>query len=84
MKKYVTGLFAVVLAISASAFTSGHTILGSYYRDGNTIVPITQNGFCDVGTNFCTYDLIPGREDNGDPANYQGVGTEDKQWVPLP
>lgn len=84
MKKYFVGLFALVLAVSASAFTSGLATLGSYYRDGNTIVPITTNGVCDAGSNFCTYNLIPGREDNGDPANYEGVGTEDKQWVPLP
>lgn len=82
MKKYVTGLFAVVLAISASAFTSGHATLGAYYREGDTIKPIPFEGDCIPGSNFCTYDLIPGHEDNGNPANYEGVGTEDKQWVP--
>lgn len=84
MKKYFVGLFAVVLAISASAFTSGQATQGSYYRKGDFIVPITTAGDCIPGSNFCTYDLIPGREDNGDPANYEGVGTEDKQWVTLP
>ena len=78
------GLFAVILAIGASAFTTSLTTLGSYYRDGNTIVAITPNGFCDAGSNFCTYNLIPGRPDNGDPVNYEGVGTQDKQWVPTP
>lgn len=84
MKKYFVGLFAVVLAISASAFTSGQATLGSYYRNGDTIKPIPFDGDCVVGTNFCTYNLIPGHEDNGELANYEGVGTEDKQWVPLP
>lgn len=84
MKKYVTGLFAVVLAISASAFTSGHSTLGSYYKDGNTIVLITTAGYCDKGFDFCTYDLIPGREDNGLPENYVGVGSGNEMWVSQP
>ena len=78
-------LLAAVLVAAGSAFTIAPKVtLGSYYRDGDTIVPRTTDGFCDPGSDFCTYDLIPGHADNGDPANYEGVGTEDKQWVPTP
>lgn len=84
MKKYFVGLFAVILAIGASAFTKVQPTLGSYYKSGNSIVAITPNGFCDDGSDFCTYNLIEGRPDNGVPENYEGVGTENKHWVPLP
>lgn len=83
MKKYFIGLTALVLAIGASAFTTiTNTLEGTYYRDGNTIVLITTQGVCDSGSNFCTYTLKAGQPDNGDPVNYDGVGTEDKQWIP--
>ncbi len=84
MKKFQLFLMAALITAAASAFTTQPTTLGSYFKDGESIVPITTDGFCDAGVNFCTYTLIPGRDDNGDPANYEGVGTEDKQWVPLP
>lgn len=86
MKKYLTGIFAVMLALCASAFTSisSQKTEGEYYRNGDTIVPLTPNGTCLSGSNFCTYTLIEGMEDNGDPSHYEGVGTENKQWVPLP
>ncbi len=82
MKKYFVGLFAVILAIGASAFTGAQTTLGAYYNNNGVIVPITTSGFCDTGSDYCTYDLISGREDNGDPANYVGVGDPGLKWVP--
>ncbi len=90
MKKYFIGLFAFVLAIGASAFTKvpvAKTSGGYYFDPGSgKIVPLSPHGVCVVAdADFCTYDLISGRDDNGDPQNYQGVaGEEGEQWIVLP
>ena len=81
-KKYLPGLMAIALAISASAFTSRHSMDQLYYRNGDVIAPITPKGSCNSGSNFCTYTLQAGQPDDGDPSHYDGIGSQDKQWVP--
>lgn len=83
MKKYLTGLAAIVLAISASAFTKAtESTEGQYYLNGSTIEPITTDGTCVDGENFCRYNLIEGQPDDGNPVHYEGEGPAFKQWVP--
>jgi hypothetical protein len=84
MKKYVTGLAAVILAISASAFTKATEVKdGEFYFDveTETILPITTAGECLEGVNFCTYHLLPDQPNDGNPIHYEGEGSSMRQWV---
>ncbi|NCI49688.1 hypothetical protein GWC95_07130 [Sediminibacterium roseum] len=85
MKKYVTGLAAVILAISASAFTKAtEKKEGEFYRDGDVILPITTNGQCLEGTsNYCTYHLKEGKElPTTNPDDFEGEGPVGFYWQP--
>jgi hypothetical protein len=81
MKKYVTGLAAVILAISASAFTKAtQKAEGEFYRVGNTILPITEPGECKPEGEFCKYFLIEGEDNDGNPLHYESDGIPNRHW----
>lgn len=85
MKKYVTGLAAVILAISASAFTKAtEKTDGQFYRDGNLILPIETEGDCFEGTEYyCTYHLKDGVElPTTNPNDFEGEGPVGRFWQP--
>lgn len=83
MKKYATGLVAVLFALSASAFTSAKTI-DEYYLDpvSGQMILITTPGECKPGGEFCKYQLRDGQEDNGNPVNYEPLSGEGLHWEP--
>jgi uncharacterized protein YxeA len=81
MKKYVTGLAAVILAISASAFTKATQKEDGEFRlvDG-VIVAITEPGECKADGEFCKYYLIEGQDNDGNPLHYVSDGIPNRHW----
>lgn len=85
MKKYVSGLVAVLIAVSASAFTkASEKAEGEYFLDPESglIVPITTEGQCLEGEEFCKYTLKENAPDDGNPEHYDNDGIPGRQWVP--
>lgn len=86
MKKYATGLVAVLFALSASAFTKANEkIVDEYYLDAEgRMQPLTERGYCDPIGTFCKYQLKEGAIANEEPENYEPLSGENQHWVPLP